>query len=292
MMNKPLLTLLLPCYNEDENIPVVLPEIEAFARAHNFKVIIVNDGSIDNSRSELARFAASDLITIAHHKLNKGYGAALKTGLQLCTTEYTITLDIDGQHRLVDVLNLFEQIKILDSDMIIGSRKGQKSASSWRGLGKFLIRLIAKILMQVPVHDINSGMKIFRTDIAQRYLPLYPDGMSFSDIMTLTFVFKKNLVHEVPIKIEQRRAGKSTINLRTAIETANGIINIIVLFNPMRIFLPTALFFGLAGLIWGIPILLIGNGVSVGAGLLITVAVLTLLLGLIAHQLSAMRTNV
>mgnify|MGYP006291170039 CR=1 FL=1 len=285
------LTLLIPCYNEAENIPVVLPEMIEFARAHNFKIVLVNDGSSDNSKIELAKFDDRSLLTIVHHKLNRGYGAALKSGLKQCETEYTITLDADGQHRLEDVLKLFEYIKEHDGDMVIGSRKGQKSASSFRGIGKFFIRSIAKILMKVPVYDINSGMKIFRTELAQKYLPIYPDGMSFSDIMTLTFLFKRDLVFEVPITIKSRRAGKSTIGVKTAFETVNAIVNIIVLFNPMKIFLPTALLFIGLGFGWGIPILLIGNGVSVGAGLLITVGVLALLLGLIAEQLSAIRTN-
>ncbi|MBN1480291.1 glycosyltransferase family 2 protein [candidate division KSB1 bacterium] len=285
------LSLLIPCYNEEENIPIVLPEIIAFAKAHHYKIIIVNDGSSDNSKNELEKFNDLNIIHILHHKLNRGYGAALKTGLMHSDTEFTMTLDADGQHRLADVLKLYDHMKIHDSDMVIGSRKGQKSASSLRGIGKFFIRAIAKILMKLPVHDINSGMKLFRTDLGKKYLPIYPDGMSFSDIMTLTFIFKRHLVHEVPITIEKRRAGKSTINVKTAFETLNAIINIIVLFNPMKIFLPTALLFVALGLIWGIPILLVGNGVSVGAGLLITVGVLCLLLGLIAEQLSAIRTN-
>ncbi len=290
-MKHPELSLLIPCYNEEGNIPVVLPDMIAFAKEHNFHIIVVNDGSKDNSRAKLATFEDLSLLTIVHHKLNRGYGAALKSGLKVSNTEYTITLDADGQHQLEDVLKVFEYIKKHDCDMVIGSRKGQKSASSLRGVGKFFIRTIAKILMKVPVYDINSGMKIFRTELGQKYLPIYPDGMSFSDIMTLTFIYKRELVHEVPITIKERLSGTSTINVRTAFETVNSIINIIVLFNPMKIFLPTALFFCLSGLIWGIPILLIGNGVSVGAGLLITVGVLAFLLGLIAEQLSAIRTN-
>lgn len=290
-MKEPELSLLIPCYNEEGNIPHVVPEMIAFAKEHNFHIILVNDGSKDNTRAALSTFEDLSLLTIVHHKLNRGYGAALKSGIKASTTEYTITLDADGQHQLEDVLNLYEYIKKHDCDMVIGSRKGQKEASSLRGIGKFFIRAIAKMLMKLPVYDINSGMKIFRTELGQKYLSIFPDGMSFSDIMTLTFIFKRELVHEVPITIKKRLSGKSTINVLTAFETVNSIINIIVLFNPMKIFLPTALFFCLSGLIWGIPILLIGNGVSVGAGLLITVGVLAFLLGLIAEQLSAIRTN-
>ena len=80
-MNGAELTLLLPCYNEAENIPVVLPELIAFAKNNYFRIIIVNDGSVDNSSEELDKFSDLSIITIVTHKLNRGYGAALKSGL-------------------------------------------------------------------------------------------------------------------------------------------------------------------------------------------------------------------
>jgi hypothetical protein len=95
-------------------------------------------------------------------------------------------------------------------------------------------------------------------------------------------------VIEVPIKINERKKGKSTISIRTALETMQEIINIVILFNPSRIFIPIFLLLFVSGVIWGFPILLKGNGLSSASALLLIIALLIFLIGLIAEQLSIM----
>ena len=84
--------------------------------------------------------------------------------------------------------------------------------------------------------------------------------MAFSDIITLIFISERHLVLEHPITVKRRLAGRSTISTRTAIDTVHEVLNIITLFNPMRLFLPISVFSFLAGVIWGIPIVLQGRG--------------------------------
>ncbi|MBK6878939.1 MAG: hypothetical protein IPG99_21510 [Ignavibacteria bacterium] len=122
-------------------------------------------------------------------------------------------------------------------------------------------------------------------------LSLCPDTMAFSNIIALTFAAQKNLVLEHPIGVRERTSGKSTININTAFDTILEILNIVMLFNPIRIFLPIALIFFFAGLLWGIPIMIAGRGVSVGAGLMMLTGVMIFLLGLIAEQLSHIRKS-
>ncbi|HLP45338.1 MAG TPA: hypothetical protein VK469_05305, partial [Candidatus Kapabacteria bacterium] len=178
-----------------------------------------------------------------------------------------------------------------DADMVVGSRKGRHSASIYRGLGKWLLRSAAKLLMTIPIYDINSGMKIYRTELAKQYIHFLPDSMSFSDVITLVFINNRNRVLEIPINIKERAAGKSTIGTMTALNTLKEIMNVIVLFNPMKIFLPTAFFLIILGLGWGIPIILKGEGVTPGMSLLIIMGIFSFLLGLIAEQLSRIRKN-
>jgi len=115
--------------------------------------------------------------------------------------------------------------------------------------------------------------------------------MAFSDVITLSFLADRNLVIETPITTHPRKTGKSTINLNTAFDTIIEIVNIVMLFNPLRIFLPLSLIFLLGGLIWGIPIVISGRGVSVGAMLAIITGFLCLIIGLIAEQLSNIRMS-
>ncbi|HNQ68869.1 MAG TPA: glycosyltransferase family 2 protein [Bacteroidales bacterium] len=291
MIDKSRLTIVIPAFNEAENLEIVLPEIIGFCNKNNYKLIVVNDGSFDETRNLLEKNKKNEIFKVIHHKLNKGYGAAIKTGILECDTEYVITIDADGQHSISDVEKLYCKILEKDADMVVGSRKGLRSASFMRKVGKGLIRIIAKILMSVPIHDINSGMKICRTELAKKYLILTPDTMSYSDIITLIFINNRHLVIEEPITINDRLKGKSTIRLETAFQTVMEIINIVIMFNPAKIFFPISLLCIVVGLSIGIPILAMGKGVSVGSLLGIFSGILFFLLGLIAEQLSWIRRN-
>ena len=285
------LTVIVPAYNEAKNLVVILPVLNEYCKNNNFEIIIVNDGSADNTREALKPFSESDHFTIVHHKLNKGYGAAIKSGISACKTEYCITIDADGQHSLDDIQKLYSCMISKDADMIVGSRKGTKSATYARGIGKSIIRMIAKMLMTVPIHDINSGMKICRTDLAKKYIHLTPDTMAYSDTITLIFINNRHLVLEEPITITNRLQGESTIGIQTAFQTVMEIINILVLFNPMKIFLPVSFLTLVISLAWGIPLIVLGRGVSTGTLLGFTSALIFFFLGLIAEQLSLIRRN-
>lgn len=269
---------------------MVLPELIHFVNERDFRLIITNDGSKDNSLQLLQEhFAGQPRCTAVSHKVNRGYGGAIKSGIAQAETDYVITIDADGQHYLEDVDKLFNLICAQDADMIIGSRKGQQEASAFRGMGKSLIRGIAKFLMPMHIHDINSGMKIYNTALAKKYLPLCPDAMAYSDIIALVFISQRHLVGEEPIRIKPRVAGTSTISVRTAYETIMEILNLVILFNPMRIFLPVSLFFLFSGVLWDIHFFVHGLGVSTGAGMLVVSGFIFFMLGLVTEQLSQIR---
>jgi glycosyltransferase involved in cell wall biosynthesis len=288
MMPK-LLSIIIPAYNEANNIPIVIPGIINFCKQNNYQLIVVNDGSSDDSKAALSPFEADEYATIIHHKINRGYGGAIKSGIEACQTEYLVTMDCDGQHLVEDVKKLFDELLSLDADMIVGSRKGLKSASVSRSFGKTAIRFVIKRLMPLPIYDINSGMKLYKAYLGKKYAKICPNSMAYSDVICLAFINKFHKVIESPINIRERQQGQSSVNIKTAFHTIYEIFNIIVLFNPIRIFMPVALTSIIAGIAWGIPILIKGNGVSVGAMLFIIQGVITLFFAAIAEQLSQIR---
>ena len=143
--------------------------------------------------------------------------------------------------------------------------------------------------MPLPIYDINSGMKLYATDLGKKYATICPNSMAYSDVICLSFINKKHKVVEWPINIKERKMGQSTVNVKTAFHTIYEVFNIIVLFNPIRIFMPIALTAIIAGTIWELPIMLRGNGVSVGSMLSIMLGVITLFFAAIAEQLSQIR---
>jgi glycosyltransferase involved in cell wall biosynthesis len=284
-----LLTIVVPVYNEAENLPSVAPTLIEFCRTRNWRVVFVNDGSRDDTKKFFDGLPSFPHVCVIHHKVNRGYGGALKTGISNTVTPFLVTMDGDGQHNPEDVEKIFRFTIENDADMVVGKRDVKNASSMYRSLGKYLIRSFTKILMPLPVADLNSGFKLYRTELAKKYITVCPDTMAFSDVITLVFLSERNLVLEYPIHVSPRKVGQSTINTFTAFETVIQVLNIVLMFNPLRVFLPISIFCILAGLGWGIPIILLGRGVSVGAMLAIVTGLLFFVLGLLASQLSAIR---
>jgi glycosyltransferase involved in cell wall biosynthesis len=285
------LTIVIPVYNEAESLPQFLPELIKTCKARKWQLILVNDGSKDDSARVLARYEEEPYVKVLHHKVNRGYGGALKTGLSSVKTRYAITMDGDGQHQLSDIDAIYQFAIKSDADMLIGSRSEMEHVNLYREFGKWLIRNFTRILVPLPVHDLNSGFKLYRTDLVHRYLYLCPDAMAFSDVITLLFLNQGHLVLEFPISVKKRIAGSSSIGTHTAFQTIMEILNLAMLVNPLRIFLPLSIFCILIGLLWGIPIVLAGRGVSVGSMLAIVLGAFFFFLGLIASQMASIRMH-
>ena len=287
------LTLIIPAFNEEHSLSIFLPKVFQFCLQNEAKVIIVNDGSLDKTKDILNECAGKYKFTkIIHHKVNKGYGASIKSGINASETKYIISLDADGQHFLEDIFDLYKCIKSEDADMIIGSRKDQPSFSRYRDFGKWIIRIITGLLIKTNIHDLNSGIKLMESELAKKYSILCPDDMSYSNIIVLIFISQRHKVIERPIKITKRIGGVSTISSRTAFDTVLEIINIIMFFNPMKIFGSISLVLLFSGFIWGVPIALQGKGISVGSMMLIVIGVIFFILGLLAEQISLIRKSV
>ena len=286
--NMKTLSIIVPVYNEEESLSMLLEQWISHCKECDWRFIIVDDGSTDGTQALLVDYLEQELLTVIRHKINKGYGAAIKSGIRTANSEYVITIDGDGQHSLDSVGDLLQVIEDTDADMVIGTRVNIKNLSM-REIGKWIIKWISRIMIPNHIKDLNSGMKIYRTELARKYMMTCPNTMAFSDIISLTFLHNRCLVLEAPINVMPRKGGKSTISYKTAIDTVIEIINIVMLFNPLRLFIPISLIFILAGLSWGLPIFLDGRGLSTGSLFALIIGFISILLGLIAEQLSQLR---
>lgn len=281
-MKSDILTVIMPCYNEAEVIASVLPEVIDTVRQNDWQLIAVDDGSTDDSYRLLQSFAADD-VKILHHKLNRGYGAAIKTGIRAADTRYVVTIDADGQHDPADLKRLLDRAIEKDADMVVGGRS-ENMSSLYRSLGKALIKRITHWLVDFDVQDQNSGLKLYDRGIALRFLPVTPDNMAYSDIILLLFVDKRHLVIEEPIKIRPRSGGRSTISARTAFDTLSEIFNLVIMFHPMKLFFPLSLLLATAGVAWAIRCLILRAVISIGGAFILLSAMLVFLMGIITEQ--------
>jgi glycosyltransferase involved in cell wall biosynthesis len=273
------LTIIIPCYNESLNIPKVIPMVLDFSIKNNIDLIVVNDGSKDDSLNQLMKFK-SDKYTVISHKVNLGYGAAIKTGIRECATDFCITIDADGQHDLNDVLCLSEFQRLNDADLVIGNRNFGGS-TKFRNFGKRLIYGFTTAFIKLNIKDLNSGMKLYRTHVVKSLIRWTPDSMAYSDIVTLMHVVLKYKIVEIDISINNRIEGKSTINYRTAIDTVKEISFIIVNIFPLRFFTIVSLILISGSMIWSMPFVLSGRGMTVGGSLLFLCGLIVFLQGIV-----------
>src|SRR5690606_15321721 len=121
-----------------------------------------------------------------------------------------------------------------------------------RNVGKRLILWFTRIFLKLPVRDLNSGMKLYKTNIVQSLLPFTPNSMAFSDVVTLVHFQLRYKIVERNITVSPRSRGRSTINWRTAVQTLSEIAFLVVNFFPFKVFSLLAFLFFLAGAAWGI----------------------------------------
>jgi glycosyltransferase involved in cell wall biosynthesis len=264
---KPQVTIVIPCYNEQENIPKVLPEVKQYCEANNFQCIVVNDGSSDNSLAELEKYK-SDTIKIISHSRNRGYGAAIKTGIRKAQSHYIVTIDADGQHTLSDINIMLTRMVAENADICIGNRNKQGS-TRMRNFAKSLIVGFSKMFLKIKVDDLNSGMKMYKASVVKYLEKWAPNGMPFSDVIALLFHQFRFKIIEEPINIKPRELGKSTISYKTAIETVSEILYVIIHFMPFRFFGIIGLCMFTFGVVWGTPFMLKGLGITAGTALCI-----------------------
>lgn len=282
----PSLSVIVPVFNEAEVVGDILEHLKKLSQEYGWEVIIVDDGSTDDSVQQISRHTDDHNLLLIQHHYNRGYGAALKTGILRASATYVATMDSDGQHDPCELLKLLPHRP--EFDMIVGHRTKLIHSRIWRMPGKWFLGKLANYLTRQSIPDLNSGMRLFRREVISKYLHLCSDRFSFSTTSTLIFLNRGYRVAYVPIRVHPRR-GKSTVNISTGFETIILILRIMTLFEPLRIFVPLSVVVGGIGFLWAIPFAVQQRGISVGALLLVVTALLIFMLGLLSDQIADLR---
>ncbi len=248
-----------------------------------YEIIVVDDGSTDDTGSIAAAFP----VRVLHHSSNKGYGASLKTGVRKASGDYVIMMDSDGQH---DSKYIPEIARLLgENDMVIGTRDARSYQVKTRQAGKRIIRWVGEYMVEQKLPDYNSGFRGFNKELIKGMLHIMPNGFSFSTTSTLAFLKEGYTIGTLPIKVEERTGRSSNVKFfRDGAKTIMLILRIIMLFNPLKIFLPASIIFTLAGIVFGIYGYVIVERFSNGAIVLTILGMFLFFIGLIADQISIM----
>ncbi len=237
------ISIVIPCFNEEKSIENTIKElIKTFDKSgFYYEIIIVNDSSTDNTLKILKKIKNTK-ISIISNEYNSGYGYSLKVGIKNSKYDYIAITDADDTYPIQDFKNFFEYIN--DFDMIIGIRtkKGSK-IPLFRRPAKWFLNKFSSFIAKRKIRDVNSGMRIFKKELALKYWKLFPDGFSFTTTITLSSIIGKRRIKEIEIKYNKRR-GKSKIHpIKDTYNFIMLILRIAMLFNPLRIFVPVFMLF-------------------------------------------------
>jgi glycosyltransferase involved in cell wall biosynthesis len=286
-MSSPKLSIIIPAFNEAAIIDKTIKSLIARPRLYDAEIIIVDDGSTDQT-AEIAQ--RCEKVKVISHRVNRGYGSSLVTGIRNSKGEYVVWYDADGQHRPDDLLRVFDELYKSNLDYCIGVRSIQSHRVKSRQLGKFILRKVVDIAAGEKVNDFNSGLRGFRRKVISQYLHLFPKGFSASTTTTLIMKERGYIGGYVEIKT-RKRIGKSSVNqLKDGAKTLMIILRIVLLFKPLLFWGSIGLILIFTGFVYGIfETITVGLGFPVFGALLIILGVQSFFFGLISDQISLQR---
>ncbi|QUX30154.1 glycosyltransferase family 2 protein [Nocardiopsis akebiae] len=239
-------TIVLPCYNEEDH---VVDEVKRIcgamdASGYSYELLAVDDASTD---ATLARLRDAEpvyphmrVIAFGH---NGGAGTVRRIGSQRARGEFVVWTDADMSYpneRIPELVRMLEEDP--GTDQVVGARTQEMgSHKALRVPAKWVIRKIAERLTNTRIPDLNSGLRVFRREVARPYLRLLPPGFSCVTTITLAFLSNQHPVRYVPIGYA-KRAGTSKFHfVGDAYRYILQVLRMVMYFNPLKVLMPPAL---------------------------------------------------
>jgi glycosyltransferase involved in cell wall biosynthesis len=236
-MDGPSLTIIVPAYNEAKGIGPVLASIKATMddASLDHEILVVDDGSQDGT----AAVAETAGFRVLRHPQNRGYGAALKTGIRYAAHELIAITDADGTYPNERIPALYALAVVGEYDMVVGARTGEEvHIPLIRRPAKWALNRLADHLARAHIPDLNSGLRLFRKELAEQYMHYLPSGFSFTTTLTLALLTNEYRVCYEPISYH-KRVGKSKINpIKDTLNFTGLIVRTVMYFAPLRVLLP------------------------------------------------------
>ncbi|MFT4538487.1 MAG: glycosyltransferase involved in cell wall biosynthesis [Planctomycetota bacterium] len=232
-------TIVVPAFNEENGIEGVVERLAALELGVPVEVLIVNDGSTDGTAQRLVELTKRfDCLHVIDHGMNRGYGAALKTGFAKAQYEVVVITDADATYpedRIVDLLALIDA----GAEMVVGARTGANvHVPLIRRPAKNALRILASYLAGTRIPDLNSGLRAFRRELVMEYRPILPDGFSFTTTITLASLTNGHRVSHVSIDYAAREGRSKIKPIRDTLRFVGLIIRTVLYFNPLKVFYP------------------------------------------------------
>jgi glycosyltransferase involved in cell wall biosynthesis len=229
-------TVVIPAYNESHGIAAVVGRVRA--ALPEAEVLVVDDCSRDDTGAQALAAGAR----VERHPMNRGNGAAVKTGIRRASGEVVLLMDADGQmdpRYIPDILGRMAE----GFDMVVGARSRDTQGDNIaRRLGNHALDALGGYLVESPVLDLTSGYRAMRRAVIMEFIHLLPNRYSYPTTSTLALLKGGYSVTYAPIQGQRRQGGQSGQKLlKNGVRFGLIILRIVSLFAPLRVYFPVAL---------------------------------------------------
>jgi len=250
-------TIVIPAYNEqlslkNENFITSLKNELIKADFKDYEIIIINDGSSDETLKILKDNNNSNEIKILDNHINKGYGWSIKRGIVNSKFDTIVIVDIDGTYPAKDVPIAIKKYfdhnnKNNNIDMVVAQRTGKYYRESFI---KSFLRLILKFVVEWSsgnkIPDINSGLRVFSKETITPYLPRLSNVFSFTTTSTLSYLLTHKSIVYFPITYSYRKGENNFSKVkifRDSLRTLQSVFETTIYYNPFKFFLLLSIIF-------------------------------------------------
>jgi glycosyltransferase involved in cell wall biosynthesis len=285
-------TVVIPAFNEGHGIGAVLARVRA--ALPEAELLVVDDCSRDDTAAQAQAAGAR----VVRHPMNRGNGAAVKTGIRKATGEVVLLMDADGQMDPAYIPAILGKMAE-GYDMAVGARSRDTQGDTLaRRLGNRALDALGGYLVETEVQDLTSGYRAMRRSVVMEFIHLLPNRYSYPTTSTLALLKGGYSVAFVPIAGQRRSGGKSGQKLfRNGFKFGMIILRMVSLFAPLRVYVPAALAMFVLGVITFLVGLVFGPGEQLqfnfrvpGSSVVLFVSsVMIFLYGLQAESIAALR---
>jgi glycosyltransferase involved in cell wall biosynthesis len=208
----PALSVVIPVYNEDESLEELVASVEQAVKpfAGQYEIVFVDDGSKDGTLEHLKRLSQTHAhIRVFSFRRNLGKSRALLCGFQVAAGTYILTMDGDLQDDPGNLPAMLDQLIAENADIVSGWRRERRDRRLKVGLSRVFNRVMIRLLFGMAFKDMNSGLKLYRADVA-RALHLYGGMHRFIPILATEMGYR---VAECPVRHNERKYGASKYGL-------------------------------------------------------------------------------
>ncbi len=201
------LSAVLPAHNEAENIQNTVQSCVAYLENNvsSYEVIVVNDGSSDNTKEIIQELSSADSnVVLVNHEVNKGYGSALRSGFDAANCDFIFFMDSDGQFNIVDLDRL---LPLVSPDKIVIGYREDRADSFIRSLNAWMYAQYINLMFGLNVVDMDCAFKVFPTKAYRDIVPIKSGGALFTAEFLIKLKRNGYIFEEVPVRHFPRQFG-------------------------------------------------------------------------------------